>query len=322
MTVSTKSKLLALLEANRGEVVSGEDIAARLGVSRAAVWKAAQALRQQGLEVESAPGSGYRLLPESDLLSREAVAAWLGREDLPLRVLPQAASTNLVAKQWAMEGAPHGALVVAQQQGAGRGRRGRAFASPPGGVYMSVVLRPAEGSAAPVLITAAAAVAACRAVESLCGLELGIKWVNDLFYQGKKCCGILCEAGTDMQTGGIEYVVVGIGINYRTKLADYSAPLRDIVTSLYPQGGAPAPRARLVAQVYQNLLALFTQLPGKGFLPEYKARSIVLGRPVTVLAEPPYEALAVDIDDEARLVVQRPDGVLVPLSSGEISIKI
>ncbi|MDL2293662.1 biotin--[acetyl-CoA-carboxylase] ligase [Ruminococcaceae bacterium OttesenSCG-928-D13] len=330
--MSTKSGLLALLEKSRDGVVSGEEAARRLGVSRAAVWKAAEALRRQGVAVESLPGSGYRLAAGSDALSAEAVRAWLDDPDTPLRVLAAVDSTNLEAKRWAIEGAPHGALVVAEKQTAGRGRLGRSFESPPGGLYLSVVLRPSPAQCASAgLVTSAAAVAGCRAVSALCGIELGIKWVNDLFYGGKKCCGILTEAVTDVETGAIEQMVVGIGINYTTPEADFPPEVRQVATALFPHSHrapvphprrAPVPRAQLAAQVHRELLALFAALPGRDFLEEYRRRSIVVGRPVTVLASPPWNGLATGIDDDARLLVRNEAGDTVVVSYGEVSVRL
>lgn len=320
--MSTKQALLAMLEESRGDTISGEAVATKLGVSRAAVWKAVRSLEEDGLRVESLPGSGYRLHKSSDLLSEQAIRALISNIDTPIKVLDSTESTNLVAKRWAIEGAPHGSLVVAVQQQAGRGRLGRSYTSPPGGIYMSVVLRPTAGVAASVLITAAAAVATCDAVADLCGLQLGIKWVNDLFYRGKKCCGILTEAGTGFENNSIEYMVVGIGINYAFSPDIFSPEVEAVATSLYLNGEGPVPRAALVAGVYTRLLAAAEQLDERVFLEEYKRRSVVLGKNVTVMAKEPYIAKVLDIDDDAHLIVEENDGKIAVLSAGEISIKL
>lgn len=319
--MATKSEMLRVLEQKRGEVVSGEELAARLQVSRAAVWKAAQALRGQGHDIRSVQGSGYVLAARSDRLTPEALEVYLP-PDTPVRVVACTASTNTLAKAWAAEGAPHGAVVMAERQESGRGRMGRSFESPPGGVYMSVVLRPDAGESNPALATAAAAVAVCRAVQALCGIRLGIKWVNDLYLGGKKCCGILCEASTGLESGRMEYIVAGIGINYSTNEQAFSQEVRDVVTSLYPDGGGPVTRAQLAARVHRELLRVFAELSGKEYLDEYRAHSIVVGRQVQVMSEPPYMAKAEGIDDEARLVVRAEDGKQAVLSSGEIRIQL
>lgn len=321
--LTTKAQLLGLLEKRRGLFVSGEDAAEALGVSRAAVWKAVEALRREGLAIEALRGSGYRLPQDSDYLSEEGLSLFL-RPGCPLHVLQQVDSTNLAAKRWAMKGAPHGALVVAAQQLEGRGRLGRGFESPPGGLYMSIVLRPSPQTdvADTMLVTAAAAVAVCEAVQQLCGRRLAIKWVNDLFWKGKKCCGILTEGATGLESGSIEYLVVGIGVNYRTSSNAFTPDVQQLATSLYPQGGARVSRAQLAAAIHTRLLNLFETLPQRSFLPEYRKRSLVLGQRVTVMAQPPYEALAEEIDERARLVVRRHDGTRTVLSAGEISVRV
>ncbi len=302
------------------EAVSGEEAAKSLAVSRAAVWKAVEALRAEGLAVEAVHGVGYRLAPGSDALCEAALQAEL--PELPVRVLPVVDSTNLEAKRWALEGGPHGGLVVAEKQQAGRGRMGRSFESPAGGLYMSVLLRPQNAQAGLSLLTAAAAVAACRAVAQLCGKELDIKWVNDLFYEGRKCCGILTEGVAGLESGGFEYLVCGIGINFSTPAAEFPPPIQALVTSLYPASQAPVSRARLAGRIYQNLMGLFEALPSDDFLAEYRRRNFVPGKRVQVMSTPPYEALALAIDDQARLVVRKASGEEVALSAGEVSVLV
>lgn len=318
----TKASLLQLLAAEEGGWLSGEDAAAALGVSRSAVWKAAGALRESGLEIEAVTGLGYRLAPGSDVLNETAVRAHLENPQTQLRVLEEVDSTNLEAKRWAMEGAENGSMVISRTQTAGRGRMGRTFLSPPGGMYLSVILRPpAEKAADAVLMTTAAAAAGCLAVSHLCKIELGIKWVNDLYYQGKKVCGILTEASTSVETGLIEYMVVGIGINHTTPPQAFAPEVRAVAGSLYPNGKAPVSRARLAAEIHSGIMQAFNELPKRSFLEEYRKRSLVLGEKVTVMANPQYTATAEEIDENAGLVLRLENGKRQTLSYGEISIK-
>lgn len=310
---TTRQALLALLCEQPGRDVSGQALADRLGVSRAAVHKAAAALQRQGYAIRAASGRGYRLEAESDLLTQgELEALW----PLPCRALAQVDSTNREARRMALEGAPHGALVVAGAQTEGRGRAGRAFVSPPGGVYFSLLLRPGPGWPGDVTaVTAAAGVAAARAVERLCGRRLLLKWVNDLYWQGRKVGGILTEGLLDMESGRPGQVVVGVGINLRTP-----APLlagAPEAGSLFPEGAAPCGRARLAAAVAKELLAWDGSA---AWWEEYRARSLVLGHWLTV-TEPDgrrYTARALAIDEEGRLVVQLPGGGVRALRSGEV----
>ena len=212
-------------------------------------------------------------------------------------------STNRVAKDLARQGAPHGTAVLAERQTAGRGRLGRSFFSPEGGLYLSVILCPQCPPEERLLTTPMAAVAVCRAVECLCGVSPGIKWVNDLYLEGKKLCGILCE-GTEAA------VIVGIGLNLKA-----------------PEGGFPSgiPAVALELAVERQVLAeeIRRQLLQPGvFLPEYRRRCLILGKTVTVhpVSGEPYEARAVDIDDRCRLIVESCRG-RETLDSGEVSVR-
>ena len=207
MAIPTKQALLQALSGAEGRYISGEQLAQTLGVSRAAIHKAAAALTAQGYTLEAAPRRGYRLLG-GDPFCADAV----GEYPAPVYVHERLDSSNQTAKRLALAGAPHGTLVLAGQQSAGRGRMGRRFESPAGkGTYLSLVLRVPVPASKALGVTVGAAVAVARAVQKLCGIELGIKWVNDLYYQGKKVCGILTEAGTSVESGLLEWLVVGIG---------------------------------------------------------------------------------------------------------------
>ena len=222
MPSTTRQALLQALSAAGGAYISGQQLAGQLGVSRAAVHKAAAALTAQGYALEAVSRRGYRLLG-GDPFCAEAV----GPYPAPVQVYDTLESSNRTAKLLALDGAPHGTLVLTAHQSAGRGRLGRVFESPAGkGVYLSVLLRPAVPAASAQTATIGAAVAVCRAVQELCGLELGIKWVNDLYYQGKKVCGILTEAGTDLESGRLEWLVVGIGLSFTTPPEAFPAELR------------------------------------------------------------------------------------------------
>ena len=244
----------------------------------------------------------------------------MGAYPAPVQVYDTLESSNRTAKLLALDGAPHGTLVLTAHQSAGRGRLGRVFESPAGkGVYLSVLLRPAVPAASAQTATIGAAVAVCRAVQELCGLELGIKWVNDLYYQGKKVCGILTEAGTDLESGRLEWLVVGIGLNLTATAADWPPELAEKAGSLYPGGPAPVSRAALAGAIARELLGL---CPDFDCLDEYRARCFVPGHWVTVCAGgESYAARAVAIDDAGRLIVAREGGRTEALCHGEVSIR-
>ena len=315
MAQSTKQALLQALSAAEGGYISGQQLAETLGVSRAAIHKAALSLTAQGYALDSAPRRGYRLLG-GDPFCAEAV----GPYPAPVYCYDALESSNLTAKQLALTGAPHGTLILTGQQNAGRGRLGRRFESPAGkGVYCSLLLRPSLSAADAQTVTVGAAVAVARVVKVLCGLELGIKWVNDLYYQGKKVCGILTEAGTDIESGQLEWLVVGIGLNLTTTAADWPDELARTAGSLFPGGPSPVSRAALAGAIARELLSL---CPAFDCLDEYRARCFVPDHWVTVCTNSEtYAAKALFIDDAGRLVVEREGGRQEALRHGEVSIR-
>ena len=315
MPTSTRQALLQALSAAGGDYVSGQQLADTLGVSRAAVHKAAAALSAQGYALEAVSRRGYRLAG-GDPFCAEAV----GPYPAPVHVYDTLESSNRTTKLLALDGAPHGTLVLTAHQSAGRGRLGRKFESPAGkGVYCSILLRPELPAASAQTATIRAAVAVCRAVQDLCGLELAIKWVNDLYYKGKKVCGILTEAGTDLESGQLEWLVVGIGLNLTATAEDFPPELTAKAGSLYPGGPAPVSRAALAGAIGRELLAL---CPGFACLDEYRARCFVPGHWVTVCTgTETYAAQALSIDDAGRLVVQREGGRTEALRCGEVTIR-
>lgn len=321
--MTTKQALLQYLLSNTETPLSGQVLANQLGVSRMAISKACRELQKQGWQIEASSGRGYRLHPGSDALTTDAFLSAWGTEHgfFPgqLQVLATVPSTNRVAKEWAMAGASHGSLVLAGEQTEGRGRRGRRFVSPAGkGVYLSLILRPEITAAAALAVTGSAAVAVCRAVKQLCGLELSIKWVNDLYYRGKKVCGILTEVSADLESGQTEWLVVGIGLNLTTTDADLGEELCEIAGSLYPIGKSPVSRTDLAAAICRELLDMS---PAFDYLPEYRKRCFVPGHWVTVYgSSEPWTAKAIAIDDQGRLIVEA-SGRRVAVDHGEVSIK-
>ncbi len=315
MGLSTKQALLQALSEAEGRYISGQQLAEQLGISRAAVHKAAAALTAQGYVLEAVSRRGYRLVGGDPFC-----ADVLGDYPAPVHLYEKLESSNQTAKQLALAGAPHGTLVLTDQQSAGRGRLGRRFESPAGkGVYLSLILRADIPAADAQAVTVCAAVAVCRAVKKLCGLELSIKWVNDLYYHGKKVCGILTEAGADLESGRLEWLVVGIGLNLTAAPEDFPEELRRIAGSLFPGSPSPVSRVGLAGTIARELLAL---CPAFDCLDEYRSRCFVPGHWVTVCTgNETYAALALSIDDKGRLVVRRENGRTEALRHGEVSIR-
>ena len=313
--------LAALLEAQ--EALSGERLARRLGVSRNSVWKAINRLREDGYEIEAVENRGYRLLNSPDRVTEAGIRRWLKAETIgaQMELHPRLDSTNLRAKSIAANGAPHGYLVAADSQAQGRGRFGRQFYSPEhSGVYISYILRPQMTAERASMITSLAAVAVARAIEGVADVRCGIKWVNDIYIGGKKACGILCEASMDFESGMLEYAVLGIGINV-AKMT-FPEDLVDKATSIGNECGQAVSRDRLIAEVSNQLEALWPRLETGEFMTENRARSIVIGRDVTVLrGGERFPAHVLDIDAAGRLVIRTEAGIQ-RVGSGEISLKL
>lgn len=240
----------------------------------------------------------------------------------PIRVveLEETDSTNRVAKELAAEGAPEGTLVVAKRQSGGRGRLGRSFFSPEGGIYMSMVLRPAILAEKAILITSCAAVAVARAIESICKESAGIKWVNDIFIKNKKVCGILAEGELLPGTDRFSYVVLGIGINVKRQAVPEE--LKGIVGCLEEYIDHTILNEELITAVWREFFSFYDTLSTAVYMEEYKARSVLLGKEVTVYtADGEYKAVVTDIDKEGRLGIKRGDTEEY-LCSGEISVRL
>lgn len=320
--MTTKEQLLALLEQNKGAYFSGEELAQAFQVSRAAVWKAIQALRQEGYAIDAVTNRGYCLSPKGDLLSVQGVKKYLRHPDLHLTVLPSVCSTNTLLRQQADQGAPQGTVVLAGEQTAGRGRMGRSFFSPPDtGLYLSLLLRPDPSqSRQAATLTAAAAVAMCQAMEALTGCHIGIKWVNDLYWKGKKICGILTEGAFSLESGALEYLILGVGANLCPPKSGFPAALGPIAGSLL-EAPLDDGKNRLAAEFLNRFWDCYAHPEDRAFVEEYRRRSVVLGKSVTVTAGGQARpAVAVDIDDSCRLVVRCPDGETMALSYGEVSL--
>ena len=324
--MTTKEKLLALLEDSKGTFFSGEEIARTLQVSRAAVWKAVNALREDGYTIDAATNKGYRLSPDSDILSPQGIRRFLKPEyrDLDLTVLPTAPSTNALVREKANQARPEGCIIIACEQTDGRGRYGRQFFSPvDSGVYLSLLLRPtAYSPQQATCLTAAAAAAMCQAIEAVTGQQPGIKWVNDIFLHGKKVCGILTEAAVGLETGTLNYMVLGAGVNLYPPAEGFPEEIQPIAGSVLERS-CPEAKNRLVGEFLNRFWDFYSHPECRAYLEDYRARSLAIGRNVTVLsAGKTVSAYAYGIDDDFRLLVRYENGDTEALSYGEIRIQL
>lgn len=321
--MSIKEQVLAYLEQHKGSFVSGPALASQLGVTRNSVWKAIKALEAQGYAIEGVTNKGYRLADDCSILSGASIERFLHNPSVHVEFHQSITSTNDRAKELAGQGAPQGTLVVADCQTAGRGRQGRPFYSPAGtGVYFSIVLRPGFKLSDVSYITSYAAVCTVQALEEIFGVDISIKWVNDIFVAGHKCCGILTEAAVLPETGGVDWAVVGIGVNVATPKDGFPQQFEGVAQALTPHGTDTGDaRAKLVARVADLMMADVESIPSGAHLAAYRAHSLLDGRQVTVYrGSASFEARVIGVNDDFTLQIEHLDGKQEALFSGEVHI--
>lgn len=317
-------QILELLEEAEGPL-SGEEMAQRLGISRNSVWKAVQRLREDGYEIKAATNRGYRLVSSDSALTPQGVRRLLAgpARGCAIDVRDTVTSTNTVLKAIAEQGGAEGMALIAQQQTQGKGRLGRTFLSPKGtGLYISILLRPKFSAEDSLSVTTAAAVAVAEAIDSITGRHAMIKWVNDVYLQGRKVCGILTEASVDFENGGLHYAIVGIGVNIQEPPGGFAPEIRDVAGALY-QGEVPSGvRVRLAAEILNRFFGFYEHLTQRTFMEAYRQRSLLTGIEVTFTqGDRVHEGLVLGVDDEARLQVRLPSGEEKLFSAGEVNIK-
>lgn len=242
-----------------------------------------------------------------------------------LRYYDEIDSTNTKAKELAREGAPHGTVVLARRQSAGRGRLGRQFQSPEGkGVYLSVILRYPVPATQVMHLTCAVGVAMADAVERLCAIRPGLKWINDLVVDGKKLGGILTELSVSSQTGLLEYAVVGIGINCLQEKEDFTPDLQDMAVSLTTVCGKPVTPDAMAAEMILSLQRMDGKLFSEqtALMEQYRRDCITLHKQVRLVqGDTEQTGIARDVDAAGGLVVDFPDGTRKTVNSGEVSVR-
>jgi len=315
-----KNKILEILEANKGEFISGEQIARSLDITRAAVWKNINELKNRGYQIQSVTNKGYKLEIFNDVLSKDGIAKNLSANSKISEIicLDTIDSTNNYAKKNSFS---HGTLIAANEQTSGRGRSGHNFESPAGtGLYMSLVLRPKIEISKFQMITIADAVAVCLAVEDLyknSHEKLKIKWVNDVFFRGKKISGILTEAVTNFESGEIESVVTGIGVNVKTQNFN-----NDIAGSIFNDDEKILfSRSELCARIADYIMDFAEDLADPKLINLYRQRSLLQsGSKITYMKDnTKFSAEVKNIDDLGGLVIINDSGGEEILRSGEVN---
>lgn len=322
--MSTKDSLLLYLKENLNEWVSGAEMSRRLEVSRSAVNKHVHQLQELGYTIESSTRKGYLLRTIPDLLLPGEI-----QEGLETRIFgageiihfAETDSTNLRAKVLAASGAPEGTVVVAEKQTRGRGRKGRSWCSPDGGgIYISLILRPAMPPGEAPRITLVTGVAAAQALLGMTPLEARIKWPNDILVKGKKIAGILTEISTDMDK--IDHIVVGIGINVNVAADELSEEIKEIATSVRIETGEVFSRVRLIRAFLKEFEACYETLQSRGFnsiRERWKELSDSLGKQITVdMIGKTCTGRFIDIDAEGILILEDEHGEYHRIVSGDI----
>lgn len=323
--MTTKRRILAFLEENIGQYISGQRIANHLNISRSAVWKAVSALESEGYLIEAVKNKGYRLVGVYDELTEKSILTRLENRDIyKIKVFDTIDSTNTALMRAAGDGAAHGLVYCARSQLGGKGRLGRRFLSESrNGLYFSILLRPNLSPEDAAFLTTVAAVAVCRAIEKSSNLKPRIKWVNDVFIGNKKVCGILTQASMSFEAALVEYAVVGIGINVFAPIEGFDDEISDIAGAVF-ENNEQCTKSQLLVLVLDEFAKLYDMMSNKKYIMEqYRKRCFVIGERVTVCrGNDSFVGTVEGIDDDCALLVRRDDGTLVRLVSGEISIRL
>lgn len=321
-----KSEIIKLLKSGGGDFISGEDISKALGVTRTAIWKYINSMRNDGYIIESVSNKGYRLVSSPDILTLEELEPYLKTNFIGRNIIHfnSIESTNRIAKDLGDSGVVDGSVVIAEEQTKGRGRLGRSWASPKHkGIWMSIILKPELNPVDAVNLTQTAAAAVVSAAGEL-GIKTFVKWPNDIVIGGKKVCGILTEMNAELTR--INYVVVGLGINVNIDEEEFPEEIRATATSLKICANAVINRRELAARILNNFEKLYTKFTCENNIEASinicRENSAIIGEDIYIInRERRVEAHVLDIDSSGRLFVEYPDGTSEHIISGEVSIR-
>lgn len=328
--MNNKEYIIFQLQNNSETFISGEDLAKALNISRAAISKIIKEIKNEGIVIESVPNKGYKLSNTNDLISRDIIKNSLQKNGFNLDVYfhKTVNSTNLEAKRLILNSSiSNPSLIIANEQSQGKGRFGKIFFSPKNsGIYFSIIENSFTNLKNSTFITICTALAITRTIEKLTGFSTQIKWVNDIFFNEKKICGILTEAITNFETGEIEKLIIGIGINFST--IDFPKELESAGSLFSPLSlnSNKITRNDLIINIVTELDLFFKNFNSLNYseiIEEYKSKSNILGKEilVTLPNTPPFSAIAVDIDEFGHLIIKKESNEILSLNYGEVSIK-
>lgn len=331
MISNIKENIISILESNKGLFISGEKIANDLNVSRTAIWKAIKSLKNDGYNIHSVSNKGYALSKETDILSSKVIKNNMLKyaDKFNFIIHKTVASTNIIARELAINGAESGTVVIAEEQTSGYGRNGKSFFSPYGtGIYMSIILNLKKEKKIfnSSFITTAAAMAVSKSIEEISNENTQIKWVNDVFINGKKVCGILTEGAFSFEDGKLDYAVIGIGVNVNFPKDGFPKELNNIAASINSKNNANSNtksdiRNILVAKILENLYDYYFN--DVNFYEEYKKRSFLIGKKVSInINNKEHIVKVLDIDKTFALVAEFQDGKIERIVSGSINKRL
>jgi BirA family transcriptional regulator, biotin operon repressor / biotin---[acetyl-CoA-carboxylase] ligase len=324
----TDARLLSLLTTLTvaRDFVTGENLAARLGVSRTAVWKSIRVLTDQGYAIEAKPRQGYRFLGAPDRLLPLELARLAPPETLTRVILwyGQTGSTNAALHGLGQAGWPEGSLAIAEEQTAGRGRLGRSWTAPAGSALLfSLLLRPALSMPDSFTLTMLAAIAVAEGIESLTGLRATIKWPNDVLINDRKVAGILSEVDGEMER--LRFAIIGVGINVNFNTADFAPDIPGTATSIKTELGHSINRLALLRETlgcFDRRYQVLSKGDLAGVRNAWRARLSTIGRPVSVTTlQGREQGIAEETDEQGALLLRRPDGSLVRVLTGDVTLR-
>ena len=313
-----KNKILEKLLQNKGEPVSGEKLAIELSVSRTAIWKHIKELRDEGYMIESSTNLGYSLVKSPDILTEGHIRAELRTNVIgkDIKYFTETESTNIIAREIADSG-DEGTVVVAESQTGGRGRMGKKWISPEGGIWLSIILKPRIQPLYASRITLMAGVSVAKTIAGL-GLPARIKWPNDVLINGKKVCGILTEIGAEVDM--VDYIVVGIGIDANVDTESFPEEFRETSTSLKKELGKDVNRAEFVQGLLLEFEVLYLKFQKEGFssiLHEWRNLSATIGEWVKITTQTrTIYGEAIGVDNEGALILETGEGQLEKIVAG------
>ena len=330
MTANIKDNIISILESNKGLFISGEKLANDLNVSRTAIWKAVKSLRNEGYDIYSVSNKGYSLSKETDMLSSKIIKNNMPKysDKFNFKIYKTVESTNIIARYMAVNGAESGTVVLAEEQTNGYGRNGKSFFSPYGtGIYMSIILNLKKEKKLfnSSFITTAAAMAVSKSIEEVSNENTQIKWVNDVFINEKKVCGILTEGAFSFEDGRLDYAVIGIGVNVNFPKNGFPKELDNIAASINLKNDTintqSDMRNILIAKILENLYDYYFN--DVVFYEEYKKRSFLIGKKVSInINDKEHIVRVLDIDETFALIIEFQNGKIDRVISGSVNYKL